>query len=624
MPLIKLTLKPGVNRENTRYTNEGGYYESDKIRFRQGTPETIGGWTQISENRFLGVCRSLWNWVTLVGAKLLGVGTHLKYYIELGGEYYDITPIRDTTVAGSVTFAATSGSSVITVTNIDHGCVVGDFVTFFDAVSLGGAITAPVLNQEYQVVSFISDDSYTINVGVNANGSDSGDGGVDTYAEYQINVGPEIQVPLVGWGASAWSSGEWGIGTPATIQLRLWSESNYGEDLIFGPRGGGIYYWDASSGVGQRGVNLDTLSGASDVPVVQNLIFVSDVARFVITMGCNELGETAIDPLLIRWSAQEDAADWTPSATNQAGGLRLSQGSEIISAIQSRQEIVVFTDVAVYSFQYLGPPLVWGAQLLAEGMSVIGPNAVGMAAGVTYWMGLDKFYIYDGNVKTLSCDLRQYVFSDINLSQRYQVFAAVNEGFNEVWWFYCSANSTRVDKYVVYNYVENIWYYGTMARTAWVDAEVNTTPTAATYTYNLVSHEDGVDDVETGTPQPINAYIETSEFDVGDGNNFIFIRRVLPDITFRTSTNGTTPQATLTLKPMKNSGSGYNNPLSVGGNSSANIVRIAQAPIEEFTGQVFIRVRGRQFVMRLESDRIGTAWQMGAMRVDVKIDGERG
>jgi hypothetical protein len=624
MPLIKLTLKPGVNRENTRYTNEGGYYESDKIRFRQGTPETIGGWTQISNNRFLGVCRSLWGWITLVGAKLLGVGTHLKYYIELGGQYYDITPIRETTVAGAITFAATNGSAVITATDTANGVVVGDFVTFSGAASLGGNITATVLNKEYQVASVINDNSYTFVATATANASDVGDGGASVVGAYQVNVGPEIQVPLVGWGASSWGAGTWGIGTPASVALRLWTESNYGEDLVFGPRGGGIYYWDASSGVGQRGVALSTLAGASDVPVLQNLIFVSDVSRFIITMGCNDIGAATLDPLLIRWSAQEDAADWTPSPTNQAGSLRLSQGSEIIAAVQSRQEIVVFTDVAVYSFQYLGPPLVWGAQLLAEGMSIMGPNAVGMAAGVTYWMGLDKFYIYDGNVKTLSCDLRQYVFSDINLFQRFQIFAAVNEGFNEVWWFYCSANSTRIDKYVVYNYVENIWYYGTMARTAWVDADIRTNPTAATYTYNLVVHESGVDDNETGTAQPISAYVETSEFDVGDGNDFLFIRRVLPDITFRGSTNGTTPQATLTLKPMRNSGSGYNNPLSEGGNSSAGIVRIAQAPIEEFTGQVFIRVRGRQFVMRLESDKLGTAWQMGSMRVDAKVDGERG
>lgn len=622
--LLKVTPKPGVDRENTRYTNEGGYYESDKVRFRRGTPETIGGWIQLSTNRFLGVCRSLLSWVTLSGSKLIGLGTHLKYYLELGGQYYDITPIRDTTSAGDVTFAATNGSADITVSDTGHGCVVGDFVTFVDAVSLGGAITADVLNEEYQIVSIIDDDTYTINVGVNANSSDTGDGGAVAYAEYQISVGPEIQIPLTGWGAGPWGTGLWGVGGSSAISLRLWSAANYGEDLVYGPRGGGIYYWDASSGIGARGVAVSSLAGASDVPVIQNKVFVSDVSRFVMVLGCNELGTTELDPLLVRWSAQEDLTDWTPRATNQAGGLRLSQGSEIISAVQSRQEIVIFTDVAVYSLQYLGPPLVWGAELLSEGISVMGPNSVAVAAGITFWMGVDKFYIYDGTVRTLPSDLKQFVFSNINLDQRYQVFAGVNEGFNEVWWFYCSANSNRIDRYVVFNYIESLWYYGTMARTAWVDAAIRSNPIAATYTYNLVSHENGVDDVETGVPQPLNAYIETSEFDLEDGDNFLFIRRVLPDITFRGSTAGSAPQALLTIKSLNNSGSGYRNPGSVGGDSSAVIARTATAPIEEFTGQVFIRSRGRQFAMRLESNNIGTAWQMGAMRIDAKPDGGRG
>jgi len=624
MPLIKVLPKPGVNRENTRYTNEGGYYESDKIRFRQGTPETIGGWIQLSTNRFLGICRSLWSWVTLAGSKVMGVGTHLKYYIELGGQYYDITPIRYTSTAGDVTFAATTGSPIITVTDAAHGAIIGDFVTFEDAASLGGNITDVVLNKEYQVVSVTGVNTYTINVGVNANSSDIGNGGSSAFGQYQIHVGPEIQVPLTGWGAGQWGVNTWGIGGTSEVALRLWSENNYGEDLVFGPRGGGIYYWDASGGVGQRGVSLDSLPGASDVPTVQNMVFVSDVSRFVLALGCNELGDTELDPLLVRWSDQENAANWTPSATNQAGGLRLSQGSAIISAVQSRQEIVIFTDVAVYSFQYLGPPFVWGAQLLSEGISVMGPNSTAIAAGVTFWMGVDKFYAYDGNVRTLECDLKQYVFSDINLEQRYQVFSGVNEGFNEVWWFYCSSNSTRIDKYVVYNYAESVWYYGTMARTAWVDADVRSNPIAATYTQNLVSHETGVDDVETGTPQPLNAFIETSEFDVEDGDSFLFVRRILPDLTFRGSTSGSGPQALLTLKSLNNSGSGFRNPASVGGDASATISRTATAPIEEFTGQVFIRARGRQFVMRLESNKVGTAWQMGGMRIDVKPDGGRG
>ena len=707
MPIIKILPKPGLNRENTRYTTEGGYYECDKIRFRQGTPETIGGWIRISTYKFLGVCRSLWNWLTLGGLNLMGVGTNLKYYIELGGVYYDATPVRATNT-GSPTFAATNGSATIVVTDpkhgaalndyvtftgatslggnitalvlnatyqitsvIDensytftasatanasdtlnggtatesiyeiyftattgssqvqvedrgHGCVVGDFVTYSGAVTLGGAITATVLNAEQQVVAVIDDDNYVIDVGVNANSSDTGDGGSLTVAEYQVNVGAEIQLPLVGWGAGSWGIGTWGIGSTSAIQLRLWSQGNFGEDLIFGPRGGGLYYWDATNNVGSRGFPISELPGASDTPVVQNQVFVSDVSRFVFCFGCNEIGSTQLDPLLIRWSAQEDAANWTPTAENQSGSLRLSQGSQIIGAVQSRQEIIVFTDTAVYGLQYLGPPFVWGATLLGDGTSIAGPKAAAFAPPAVFWMGKDKFYIYNGNVQTLECNLRQYVFSDMNQQQSFQTFAAVNEGFNEVWWFYCSANSTVIDRYVVYNYAESIWYYGTMGRTAWIDAGIRPNPIAATYAKNLVSHESGVNDNVDGTPNPINAYIETSEFDLGDGDRFAFVRRILPDITFRGSSGGAAPQATLTLKPMRNSGSGYNNPLSEGGNSSANITRIAQVPIEEFTGQIFIRSRGRQFVMRLESNQVGTAWQMGSMRFDIKPDGGRG
>jgi hypothetical protein len=576
-----------------------------------------------SVSTFLGVCRSLWNWVTLGGANLIGVGTNLKFYIQNGGLYYDITPIRATTT-GTATFAATNGSAVLTVTDAANGCVIGDFVTFSSAVSLGGNITATVLNKEYQVVTKPTANTYTINVGVNATGADVGDGGASVVAAYQVNVGPEIQIPLTGWGAGTWGSGTWGVGTSSVNSIRLWSQSNFGEDLIFGSRGGGIYYWDASSGLTVRGVLLSSLGGASDVPTKQNIVMVSDVSRFVLAFGANEIGSATQNPMLIRWSDQEDAANWTPAATNQAGSLILSHGSEIVAAVQTRQEIVVFTDMSVYSLQYLGPPAVWGATLLADGISVIGPNAVAVASGVTYWMGVDKFYKYDGNVTTLRCDLRQYVFSDINLSQSYQAFGGINEAFNEVWWFYCSANSTVVDKYVIYNYLEDIWYYGTMERSAWIGADVSDYPVAATYDYNLVNHEVGVDNVQTATPEPLNAYIETAEWDVGDGDYFTFIRRVLPDVTFRASTGALTPQLTLTIKPMKNSGSGFNNPLSEGGSSNAPVIRIAQAPIEEFTGQVFIRVRGRQFILRYESDQLGTAWQAGATRVDVKQDGRRG
>jgi hypothetical protein len=623
MPLIKLQLKPGLNRENTRYQQESGWYECDKIRFRAGTPETIGGWQRFSIYTFLGVCRSLWNWVTLGGANLIGVGTNLKFYIQNGGLYYDITPIRATTT-GTATFAATNGSAVLTVTDAANGCVIGDFVTFSSAVSLGGNITAAVLNKEYQVVTKPTANTYTIVATATANASDVGNGGGAVVAAYQINVGPEIQIPLTGWGAGTWGSGTWGVGTSSVNSIRLWSQSNFGEDLIFGPRGGGIYYWDAGTGLSARGVLLSSLMGATDVPVKQNIIMVSDVSRFVLAFGASDVGSSTQNPMLIRWSDQEDPINWTAAPTNQAGSLILSHGSEIVAAVQTRQEILVFTDMSVYSLQYLGPPAVWGATLLADGISIIGPNAVAVASGVTYWMGIDKFYKYDGSVATLRCDLRQHVFSDINLSQAYQAFSGINEAFNEVWWFYCSANSTVVDKYVIYNYLEDIWYYGTMERSAWIGADVSDYPVAATYDYNLVNHEVGVDNVQTATPEPLNAYIETAEWDVGDGDHFTFIRRVLPDVTFRSSTGALTPQLTLTIKPMKNSGSGFNSPLSEGGDSSAPVVRIAQAPIEEFTGQVFIRVRGRQFVLRYESDQLGTAWQAGATRVDVKQDGRRG
>jgi hypothetical protein len=620
--LTKLVLKPGVNRENTRYTSESGWYVCEKIRFRQGTPESIGGWVRISSATYQGVCRSLWNWITLQGANLMAVGTNLKYYIENGGLYYDITPIRKTST-GTATFAATNGSAVLTVTDATHGCVVGDFVTYTLAVSLGGAITATVLNQEYQIVSVPTANTYTIDVTTVANASDVGNGGASTVANYQINVGPEIQIPLVGWGAGSWGSGTWGVGGTSGVSLRLWSENNFGEDLIFGPRGGAIYYWVASTGLTVRGVALTSRGGASNVPTIQNYILVSDVSRFVFAFGCNESGSAIQDPLLIRWSDQESAVDWTPAPTNQAGSLRLSHGSAIQTALQVRQEVLVFTDTAVYSMQYVGAPIVWGAQLLGDNVSCVAPNAVSLASGVAYWMGVDKFYKYDGTVQTLKCDLWQHVFSDINLLQAYQIFSSTNEGFNEIWWFYCSKNSTTIDKYVVFNYLENIWYYGELARTAWIDVGTRNTPVAATYSYNLVNHEVGVDNGESATLTPINSYIESAEWDPEDGHKFSFIYRMLPDITFRSSTAGTNPQVTMTIIPMKNSGSGFNSPQSVGGSSEATVVRTAIVPIEEFTGQVFIRVRGRQFIFKVEANQLGTGWQLGRPRVDIRPDGLR-
>lgn len=710
MPLKKLTLKPGVNKENTRYTNENGWYVSDKIRFRQGTPEKIGGWERISAQTFLGVCRSLWNWVTLTGYNLIGVGTNLKFYIENGGAYYDITPIRATSTINNNPFALTA-STTVTVTDTGHGCITGDFVTFSGATAIGGSgtnVTASVLNQEFQVV-VLDASTYTIQISVTPNATaiaGSPGGGAAVIASYQISIGQEYSVPLTGWGSGPWGSGPWGTGSSSVSALRLWSQQNFGESLLYGPRGGPIYYWNANTGysglnftvtiaspavvtnsvlslpngtavtitttgalptglsVGTiyyvvnssgftcnlsltyggaaitttgsqsgtqtfspRGINISLLGGSSDAPIIQNVVFVSDTSRFVFAFGCNDYGSSTQDPMLIRWSDQESVISWTPSATSQAGSIRLSHGSEIVTCVQTRQEIVVWTDSSLYSLQYQGPPAVWSSQLLGDNISIIGQNAAVIASGVIYWMGVDKFYKYDGRTQTLRCDLRQFIFQDINLTQSSQVVAGTSEGFNEVWWFYCSTESNQIDRYVTFNYVENggegVWAYGTLGRTAWLDSGLQDYPIAATYYQNLVNHEYGTNDNTTGTPVAINALIGSSEFDIDDGDHFGFVYRMLPDITFRGS-DAESPQVTMTLIPMQNSGSGYNDPISLGGNATSTVVRTSVSVIEQFTGQVFVRVRGRQMILQVESNQLGCTWQLGSPRIDIKQDGRRG
>lgn len=621
MPLQKIVFKPGVNRENTRYTTEGGWYDCDKVRFRQGTPEKIGGWQRISSTTFLGVCRSLWNWVTLGSQNLLGVGTNLKFYIENGGAYNDITPLRVTPAAtlGNNPFSTVNGSTTVTVTDAAGGYANGAFVTFSGATAVGGLD----LNGEYQItIPGTATTTYEITAASAATSTATG-GGAAVVAAYQVNPGPAFAVPLTGWGSGSWGSGTWGLGSPSVDALRIWNQTNFGQNLIFGPRGEALYYWDANTSLTTRGVLLSSLSGASDVPLYQNFLLVSDASRFVLVFGTNEIGDTILDPMLIRWSDQEDPVQWTPAITNQAGSIRLSHGSRIITALQSRQEILVWTDASLYSLQYLGPPFVWSSQLLADNISLVGPNAAAIASGVTYWMGVDKFYKYDGRVQTLRCDLREFIFSDINSAQYEQVFASTNEGFNEVWWFYCSENSTTIDKYVVYNYEEDIWYYGTMARTAWLDSGLRDYPLAATYSYNVVNHEQGVDNNETGTALPIEAYISSSQFDIGDGHNFGFVWRILPDITFRGST-ATSPQATMYLLPLQNSGSGYNDPASVASSNSGAVTRTAVIPVEQFTGQINTRVRGRQMAFKIDSTALGVTWQLGAPRMDIRPDGRRG
>ena len=698
MPLHKIVLKPGVNRENTRYTNEGGYYESDKVRFRQGTPEKIGGWVRISANTFIGVCRSLWNWITLGAQNLLGVGTNSKFYIENGGAYYDITPIRaEVTLTGP--FATTNLSTTVVVTDAAGGYESGDYVTFYGGTAVGGI----TILGEY-VISYLSASTYTITSTTAATSTATGGGTV--YAVYQVNTGPSYAVPLSGWGSGAWGSGVWGASATSNDAMRIWNQQNFGQDLLYGPRNGPLYLWSATVGllpavvtitianpavvtstigiadktaitlattgalptglvvgtvyytryisstsfnlsatptgalittsgsqsgvqtVSPRGIALTDLNGASSVPLTQASFIISDASRFVILFGTNDFGSSEFDPMLIRWSDQESYLEWAPAVTNQAGSVRLSHGSKIVTALQSRQEIIVWSDSALYSLQYLGPPYVWGTQLLVDNISIAGPNAAALGSGISFWMGVDKFYKYDGRVQTLRCDLRQYIFNDINLQQADQIFASTNEGFNEVWFFYCSSDSIAVDRYVIYNYVEDIWMYGNLARTAWIDSGLRDNPIAATYSYNLVNHESGVDDNVSGTPAAIEASITSSQFDIGDGHNMAFVWRMLPDLTFRGSTDGTTPSLTMQLLPLQNSGSGYNDPKSVGGTSATalqtvNATQTYPIDLDTFTGQINIRVRGRQMAMRIASNTLGTQWQLGSPRIDFRPDGRR-
>jgi hypothetical protein len=648
MPLKKLQLRSGVNRENTRYTTEGGWFSCDKIRFRQGTPEKIGGWQQITNEQFLGICRSLFPWSSLASVAYVGIGTNLKYYIAIagGGTYNDVTPIRRVTTPGAISLSVTVGSDIMTVTDVGHGCVTGDFVTFSGATGFGGNVTAAVIDQEYQV-TVIDVDTYTVVLPVVANVYD------DIYLDldfvtpeydiwetsetvvgtYQLNVGDEIQTVNTGWGAGGWGLGGWGVGSPTTSQIRIWNHDNFGEDLIFGPKNGAMYYWDQSAGLTTRGVALTSLSGASDVPTVQRLLAVSDTSRFVLAFGCNDYGSSVQDPMLIRWSDQETAVNWTPAATNQAGSVRLSSGSQIEAVAQVRQELLVWTDTALYALQYLGPPIVWGTQLLSDNVSIVSDRAWATAAGITYWMGNEKFYMYDGRVQNLVCDLRQFVFSNFNFEQPQQVFASTNEQFNEIWWFYCSANSTVIDSYVIYNYVEKGWYYGALGRTAWIDSSVaSDVPITADYNRRLIYQETGVDDNATTTTQAISAYITSSEFDIDDGHNFGFVWRVLPDVNFTGSTVNN-PTMNLTLLPLQNSGSGYTrgvvpvasvtSDMSVAGENSYPVVRSATVPIDQYTGQVNIRVRGRQMSIKASSDQIGVQWQLGSTRLDVRQDGRK-
>ena len=639
MPLTKLQFQPGINRESTSYSNEGGWFDGDKIRFRAGFPEKIGGWTKVSVKSFLGTCRALHPWNALDLSNYIGVGTHLKYYIEEGQGFYDITPIRATTSAGDVTFSATNGSSTITVADTAHGAVVGDFVTFSGAASLGGNITANVLNQEYRITEIVSANGYKISARtagtsvsditvdgqysptlVNANSSDTGNGGSSVVGAYQINVGLDTSVFGTGWGAGTWSRQGWGdaaVIDPIKDTLRIWEHDNFGEDLVLNVHNGNIFYWDKTNGLATRAVALNTLAGASGTPTIATKVLVSDVDRHVIAFGCDPLANIGVqDPLLIRFSDQENAADWTPTTTNTAGDLRLGSGSKIVTAVETRQQILVFTDVSLHAMQYVGPPFTFGINMISENITIRSPIAVAAVEDTVYWMGKNEFYVYNGGVQTLPCSVRDYVFSDFNTQQAEKAFASVNSSFSEIWWFYPSSSSDNNDRYVVYNYLQNIWYYGTLTRTAWVDRGVEENPIAASRDGYLYNHEIGFDDGSTSPVTAISAYIESSQFDLGDGEQFSFVKRLIPDLTFRSST-ASTPTANFTLKARNFPGGVYLQ------TDAKSVEKTASVPVEQFTQDAHVRLRGRSMAIRVDSSITGTGWRLGSPRIDVRSDGRR-
>ena len=729
MPLQKLQFRPGVNREGTTLANEGGWFDCDKIRFRSGFPEKLGGWVQDSGNaaatlqppvgNYWGVCRSMWNWNSLQGANYLALGTNLKYYIQngVGGQFYDITPLRNpagTAVASNAFTTTTSSPTTVTVNAPSHGAQNGDFVTISGVGGAINGIPAASLNQEFQI-TYLNPNQYNIVLATGA-ATSAGTTGAATFT-YQITTGLETYTVATGWGAGTWggvvtgttastlngainasvtsivlasasgftasgtividgesitytgistatltgctrgangstaashSSGAvvtqvtsawtgWGLAATTGgigVQLRLWSEANYGEDLIFSPRGGALYYWavNANPNIIDRGEIMaagTTVGGVpldSTTPSIVNHVMVSDASRFVICFGTNDPSGVYLsatqDPLLIRWSNQEDYGTWIPAITNQAGDYRLSSGSEIIATQQARQEILVFTDAALYSMQYLGPPYVWGFQIMGDNISIAGPNVVSTANNVTYWMGTDKFYMYSGRVETLPCSVRQYVYDDINMLQSYQFFSGTNEGYNEVWWFYCSANSNTIDRYVIFNHLERTWYYGTMPRTAWLDSPLRDQPMAAGYNGQLLYHETGNDDGTTSPPSAIVSYCQSSDFDIGDGHNFGLVSRIIPDLTFDGSDTAT-PTAVFTVRPRQNPGANYGTSNSPSVDSVNNYTNQRTYNVQQFTQYVYVRVRGRQMAFRVGSDDLGTAWQLGTPRIDVRPDGRR-
>ena len=616
MALSKIQFAPGVNKEGTEYSADSGWFDSDKIRFRKGRPEKIGGWVKFSETSFLGVCRSIRDWASLESIRYIGLGTHLKFYVVSGDLFNDITPIRATTTNG-ILFAATNGSSTITATDSSHGAVVNDFVTIAGAATLGGVITAGVLNQEYQITSVPTVNTYTFIAkdsagdAIAANSSDTGNGGSGVDGAYQINTGTNAFVTGTGWSTSGW--GVTSFGSVSSIssagQLRLFSQDVFGEDLVFNPRGGGVYYWDESGGTGSRGVDITTISGASDAPTIALQVMVSDIDQHVIAFGSNPIGSSAIDPLFVRFSDQENAIDWTPTATNTAGGVRINSGSQIIGAVQGRQEIIIFTDVSVHSMRFIGAPFTFQFQTISSDISMISPNAAVNARGSIYFMDKGGFYSYNGSVQPLPCSVKEFVFSNLNVDQAFKVFAAENNAFSEVSWFYpVGTGDTEVTNYVTFNYAENLWSVGTLIRGAWRGAGTRNKPLASSIITStdenyIYSHEDGFDDDGAA----MTAYVESGDLEINDGERFMMISRVIPDFSF----SGLTTDASINMTIK-----GKDFPLQ-------DPSTLSSSTITSSTTQNHVRARSRSPIVRLESSGVGYGWRLGDLRFDIKTDGRR-
>ena len=728
MAFTALKFKPGINRDITSLSNENGYVDGDKIRFRNGYPEKLGGWSKYSSSTYQGSARRLHNWVALDGSDFLGVGSHLKYYIEEGQQFNDITPIRSTTGAGEVTFTASQSanfdstgdgandSTIVTVTDAGHSAITNDFVTFSGASSLGGNVTAAILNAEHQITRFVSSSQYEITLSVTANSSDSGNGGSSVVGTYQINTGLDNTVGGTGFGAGQYggtTSGAvsttineggtftnsdttltvtssnpghqiaandfilieeeilkvtnvstndltvtraqegtavsthadgttvfliagnasasddfvgWGDAASVTVagaQIRTWSHDNFGEDLIINPRDSGLFYWDKTDGTSSRAIELSAtslFSGEKSVPTIAKQVLVSDIDRHVIAFGCDAInssssaaqGNGVQDPLLIRFSSQENPVDWFPTTTNTAGDLRLGAGSTFVQAVETKREILVYTDKSLHSMQFIGPPFTFGISQLASNITIMSPASAIATEDVVYWMGIDNFYTHAGQTQQLPCTVKDKVFLDFNLEERDKVVAGINSEFGEVWWFYPSADSAENNRYVIWNYVEQVWYYGTITRTAWIDRGVRTFPIAAGGSY-LFNHESGFDDDSSA----MSAFVESSVMDIGDGDKFLSIRRVIPDLTFTGSVTGSSPNATFTVKARDFPGSDF---LQTG---DATTSRIATSPVEQYTEKLDYRIRGRSFAIKLASTALGCKFKMGTPRIDIREDGKR-